>query len=274
MRWTFTSDPEVYAGAAEQWLLREPVRNTIQLTMLRALREGLWSEDPLMGWAADPGGEIVAAALHAPPQLLMLADMPAETVRELATALIEAERPVLGVRGGVALAEVFAAAWWRPERTRRSERLYRLDTLTPPPVHPRGAPRTAGTQDLELLVAWGQAFQREAGGHSSGGLAAVLAGRVGRREILLWEVEGRPVAYAGASVPIGGVSRVGPVYTPPGERGRGYGTAVSHAVTARAREWGAAEVLLFTDLSNPVSNSIYRTIGYRPVADYASIVFG
>ncbi|MFD0886260.1 GNAT family N-acetyltransferase, partial [Streptosporangium algeriense] len=88
MRWTFTSDPEVCAGAAEPWLSRDPVRNTIPLTMLRAVREGLWGEDPLMGWATDHGGEVVAVALHAPPQLLVLADMPAEAVRELATALI------------------------------------------------------------------------------------------------------------------------------------------------------------------------------------------
>ncbi|MFF4992272.1 GNAT family N-acetyltransferase [Streptosporangium saharense] len=273
MRWTFTSDPEVYAGAAESWLLRDPVRNTVPLTMLRAVREGMWREDALMGWATDHE-EVVAAALQAPPQLLLLAEMPTGAVRDLATALIEAERPVPGVRGSLPLAETFAAAWWRPETGRRAERLHRLDTLTPPPVHPDGSPRTAGTRDLETLVEWGQAYQRELGGHPSSGLAAVLAGRVGRREIVLWEAAGRPVAYAGASLPIGGVSRVGPVYTLPGERGRGYGTAVAHAVTAEALERGAREVLLFTDLSSPVSNSIYRTIGYWPVADYASILFG
>jgi predicted GNAT family acetyltransferase len=30
---------------------------------------------------------------------------------------------------------------------------------------------------------------------------------------------------------------------------------------------GAEEVLLYTDLANPVSNSIYQRIGYRPVED-------
>jgi len=31
---------------------------------------------------------------------------------------------------------------------------------------------------------------------------------------------------------------------------------------------------LYTDLSNPVSNSIYQKIGYHPVEDVIDIVFG
>ncbi|MEV8632607.1 GNAT family N-acetyltransferase [Streptosporangium sp. NPDC051023] len=273
MKWTFTSDPEVYAGAAEPWLLRDPVHNTILLTILRAIRGGLWGEDVLMGWAVHDG-ETVAAVLHTPPHFLLLADMPAEAVRELATVLIEAEREIPGVGGPLALAETFAAAWWRPEAERRCERLYRLGTLVPPDPAAEGAARTAGAQDLELLVAWSQAFQAEAGIRPQADLTPLIASRIGRRELVLWEAQGRPVAYAGVSAPIGGMSRVGPVYTPPQARVRGYGTAVTHAATARAQAEGATEVLLFTDLSNPTSNSIYQAIGYRPVTDYASITFG
>ncbi|GAA3085507.1 GNAT family N-acetyltransferase [Streptosporangium carneum] len=272
MRWTFTSDPEVYAGAAEPWLLRDPVHNTTLLTILRAVRGGLWGDDLLMGWA-EHEGETVAAALQTPPHPLLLADMPAEAVRELATVLIEAERGIPGVRGQVALAEAFTDAWWRNEAERRCERLYRLDALLPPDPAPEGAARTAGMDDLELLVEWSQAFQAETEGHTPLDLTPLIASRIGRRELVLWEVEGRPVAHAGASAPIAGMSRVGPVYTPPRERRKGYGAAATHAVTAKARADGAEEVLLFTDLANPTSNSIYQTIGYRPVADYASITF-
>jgi predicted GNAT family acetyltransferase len=38
-------------------------------------------------------------------------------------------------------------------------------------------------------------------------------------------------------------------------------------VSQQALDAGAAEVLLFTDLANPVSNSIYQRIGYRAVED-------
>ncbi|MEV7011298.1 GNAT family N-acetyltransferase [Streptosporangium sp. NPDC051022] len=272
MKWTFTSNPEVYAGAAEAWLLRDPVRNTVLITILRAIRGGLWGDDVLMGWA-ERDGETVASALQTASHPLLLADMPEEAVRELAAVLIEAERKVPAVTGPLVLAETFAAAWWRPGLERRSERLYRLGSLVPPSHLPEGGARTASGEDLELLVEWTTAFQIDAGGHAPPDLTPLIASRIGRHELVLWEVDGRSVACAGASAPIAGMSRVGPVYTPPEERGKGYGTAVTHAVTAKVRSEGATEVLLFTDLSNPTSNAIYQAIGYRPVADYASIVF-
>jgi len=91
---------------------------------------------------------------------------------------------------------------------------------------------------------------------------------------MVWEDEGRPVAMAGFSSPVAGMARVGPVYTPVGSRRRGYGSAVTHAASMAARAAGATEVVLFTDLANPTSNAIYQALGYRPVADYATIWFG
>jgi RimJ/RimL family protein N-acetyltransferase len=58
-----------------------------------------------------------------------------------------------------------------------------------------------------------------------------------------------------------------PVYTPPGQRGQGYGGAVTVATSQAAREAGAREVVLFTDLANPTSNALYQRLGYRPVSD-------
>jgi predicted GNAT family acetyltransferase len=61
--------------------------------------------------------------------------------------------------------------------------------------------------------------------------------------------------------------RVGAVYTPPELRGRGYASACTAAVTQRLLADGRRFCFLFTDLSNPTSNSIYQKIGYRPVCD-------
>jgi predicted GNAT family acetyltransferase len=67
--------------------------------------------------------------------------------------------------------------------------------------------------------------------------------------------------------------RVGPVYTPPGLRHRGYAGAVTAAVSQAALDAGAAEVLLFTDLANPTSNSLYQNLGYQPVEDRVVLSF-
>ena len=68
-------------------------------------------------------------------------------------------------------------------------------------------------------------------------------------------------------------ARIVDVYTPPAYRRRGYATANVAAVSQRALEAGHAYCCLFTDLANPISNSIYQKIGYRPICDFAEYRF-
>src|SRR5207248_1709249 len=67
--------------------------------------------------------------------------------------------------------------------------------------------------------------------------------------------------------PVAGVFKVAPVYTPPQRRRHGYGGAVTAAVSRAALDAGATDVVLYTDLANPTSNSVYQRLGYRPVHD-------
>jgi predicted GNAT family acetyltransferase len=70
---------------------------------------------------------------------------------------------------------------------------------------------------------------------------------------------------SGAPTPSG--IRVGPVYTPPDRRRRGYGAAVTAELTRRELAVGRRYCFLYTDEANPTSNSVYRRIGYRVVGD-------
>lgn len=82
-----------------------------------------------------------------------------------------------------------------------------------------------------------------------------------------YEIAGRLSTICGPMV------RVGPVYTPPRWRGHGYASAVTAEVSRGALVAGAEEVLLYTDLANPVSNSVYKRIGYREVEDRIVLSF-
>ena len=78
-------------------------------------------------------------------------------------------------------------------------------------------------------------------------------------------------AGVGGRTPNG--TRIGPVYTPPSERGHGYASALVAAASQAQLDEGLAFCFLFTDLANPTSNHIYQAIGYEPVTDidaYAS----
>jgi predicted GNAT family acetyltransferase len=106
-------------------------------------------------------------------------------------------------------------------------------------------------------------------------MALLMAeGRVAEGIFWLWADEsGAPVALAGHTPIVAGMSRIGPVYTPPELRGHGYAAGATIAATRAAQAQGAGEVLLFTDLANPVSNRLYQRIGYRPVSDRARLEF-
>jgi uncharacterized protein len=96
---------------------------------------------------------------------------------------------------------------------------------------------------------------------------------------LLWEDGGETVSLAGWGGPTPNGIRIGPVYTPPELRGRGYATALTAELSQRLLDGGLFEggrrfCFLYTDLANPTSNAIYERIGYRRVCESAEIVFG
>ncbi|MDQ4021632.1 MAG: GNAT family N-acetyltransferase [Actinomycetota bacterium] len=133
--------------------------------------------------------------------------------------------------------------------------------------------RPAGIGDLELLAQWRQYFADEATGGLRGPGSAAQQTRQARAAgtvALLWEVAGRPVAWAPATAPLAGMSRI--AHTLPQHRGHGYGSAVTAAAADWARQAGARHVVLFTDLANAITNAIYPQIGFRPVHD--AVEFG
>lgn len=118
------------------------------------------------------------------------------------------------------------------------------------------------------MARWWRDFAAEATPEelTGDGVPTVRRWVVAQRLCLWWDGD-RPVSMAGYAGPVAGVARVAPVYTPPEYRRRGYGAAVTAACSAHALTHGAATVMLYTDLANPTSNSIYQRIGYRPVSD-------
>ena len=81
------------------------------------------------------------------------------------------------------------------------------------------------------------------------------------------------MAQAAARAVSAGMSRIGPVYTPPEHRRRGYAAAVTAAAARWAQDRGARHVLLYTDLANPTTNRLYPRLGFRPRYDAVELRF-
>ncbi|GLW58377.1 GNAT family N-acetyltransferase [Kitasatospora phosalacinea] len=283
MGWTLTTSLDEFRTAAGPFLAAHPVENTVLLTIVdRIGRDGpqvYGDAPPRYGWWREPDGAVTGVTLRTPPYGQRLGRMTAAAAEGLARQLADGDQQPDDVGGGREAVFAFARELERLTgcgwAVATNERLYRLGELTPPPTPPAGRARLAAPAERELVARWLAAFATEAQVNVPGDLQADADQRIAAGTLLLWEDgDARVTSLAGASPAVAGMSRIGPVYTPPELRGRGYASALTAAASAHARAGGAAEVLLYTDLANPVSNAIYQRIGYLPVDDAVHVVLG
>ncbi|KAI8811311.1 hypothetical protein BJ742DRAFT_136437 [Cladochytrium replicatum] len=133
---------------------------------------------------------------------------------------------------------------------------------------------------LETLCAWWDPFHIEAmpDKKTIPVSRSFLETAIEARQITMWVDEGRkPVSFClyRQSFEEGGVARVGPVYTPPEERGKRYGIGCTAEGTRRAFEEGkAGRVMLFVAHYNPVGRHMYEKLGYKEEDRRVWIRFG
>ena len=272
MTWSFTADPERYAEHVLALLSSRPDANTVALTVLETVRTGQRYSDiePLFGWYQS-GAAVTGAISLTPPYGVLLGELPPGSEAELVAGLRDRAAAVPDVIGTADATSRFAAAWTAGAELgvelAMRQRLYTLDGVRPP-TPPAGEARLAVAADLELVMAWVTRFHQEAEASSATPQQEMYQRRIELGLHWLWQDEqGKPVAMAGRNIMVAGVSRIGPVYTPPRFRRHGYGTAVTAACTQDALDCGARQVVLFTDDANPTSNAIYQRIGFRALDD-------
>ena len=270
-----------FARRVMPFLMLREAQHNVMLGLFAVLQARPPEDRPILVWAGRDG-EVLGAAMRTPPRWTLLAHGSEPEVIEALAAALAAEDPQMpGVLSAAADAAAFAASWarltGRTGEIGHHERLYRLDAVIPPQAV-AGRLRDVTEADRELVTDWWQAFANEAiepttreqaaqAVHLRYGVDPMVAGH------RLWEVDGVPVSLAGYTGPTPNGIRVGPVYTPPEYRGRGYASAAVAAVSQMLLDWGFAFVTLFTDLANPTSNRIYQAIGYQPVCDVDEIRF-
>ena len=264
---------------AEAFLVRREVENCVPLGIANQLRlyPDRITRPPYLA-TVEHYGQILAAAAMTPPMRLVLAFTESrDALNALAEDVASIDRSIPGVSGPAPSSQLFAEQWQRLTGATfphvMAERVYQLTQVTGP-VGVTGAARRASANDRDLLIEWLTAFDLEA----FGSMSPDVGGRVdayfemSTRGIFLWE-DGGPVSLAafGGFTPHG--ARIGPVYTPPAQRGHGYASAMTAWLSQYLLDSGRQFCCLFTDLSNPTSNHIYQTIGYVPVGDVAEYRF-
>jgi uncharacterized protein len=224
------------------------------------------------------GDRVLMTALRTPPYNLILSEVDdSAALALLADDLAGSHLP--GVVGPPAAARDFADRWVQATGGTWSvvidERVYRLTELRPPRPAP-GSWRLAEPSDRALLAGWLVDFGIEAM-NDADAVRVELAledweAGLGRR-YWLWEDEGLPVTVVGAGGETPNGIRIGPVYTPPPHRGRGYASNLTGAVSQALLDEGRTFCFLYTNLANGTANRIYQAIGYEPVTDAVMLRF-
>lgn len=284
MELTRYATAEALLDAVGDYLVDREAEHNLPLGILGTLRDhpGAYPEPPYLASVAE-GGAVALVAVRTPPHDLILSEpgASADRIGAAVAVLVEDLRTFApephGVLGPKATAGPFVERWSAVTGGAASlavaERSYRLSRVIPPRPTP-GTWRRAGEADRALLAAWITAFDREA--LPDDAPKRNVDGMIDRwlheadRGAYLWEADGRTVSLAGAGSPTPHGMRIGPVYTPPADRRRGYAGALVAAVSKDILDRGYRFCFLFTDLSNPTSNHVYQAIGYEPVSDIDS----
>ena len=286
-----TTDPAEFLEIAGDLLAADPVVSTVMATVTSRMVGEPPPDDRPQWWAVvrDEHGEVAGLAMRTartPPHPMFVLPMPDDAALALARTVHARGESVGGLNGSLPAAEVCAGELARLQgdtvEVAQHTRLFELGDLVAPTGVP-GSLRSATLDDFDLAQEWVDRFMYD---------ADVQAGRDpdahGREEILpedlrkkielgtywFWlDDAGERVHLTGANPPSYGVARIGPVYTPPEQRRKGYAGAAVAQVSQLFLDQGA-RVCLYTDQANPTSNGVYVALGYRPVVDQVNLRIG
>jgi len=265
MRCEISEDVGDLPALAQSLLERDPVVHNVMLGLLGQLRSGAGVPGAFLAWVTE-GSEPVGVALQTPPWRLLLSAMPPSAADVLAQQLVATgrARTLPGTAGAPEIAERAARglAEGRTPALASRQYLYRLDAAPHPAPPVAGSAVLAGAEDQDLLLAWTHAF------HAELRMGELLTPQdaertLATRDCWLWRVDGEATSFLGLTPPDAGVFRIGPVFTPPQHRGRGYAQALVTHACAYALDRGARAGMLYAEQANPTANALYQRIGFE-----------
>ncbi len=264
-----------FLDRAEDWLLRKEAENNLILGVAGRIASEASDRNEYLFLTVEENGNVAGCAFRTPPWKLVVTECPAQAIDGLVDLVHRRYPDLAAVLGPNPAARSFAAAWARRyELTFRPgmrQRVYELDTVIRPDPAAEGTSRVADKKEKTLLVEWLVAFHQEVGfplDDPEGSAARLLEDG----EAWFW-CNPEPVSLAVCTGHTRNGVRIGLVFTPVEQRGHGYASEITAALAQNALDRGKQTCFLFTDVDNPTSNKIYRSIGFRPVTDMIDYLF-
>lgn len=272
MQVAFYSRPEDFLQRCGGFLRAHEAEHNLILSLCRAAekRRSQGEKAELHCGVLFDNDVPVLAAVQTPPHNLVLSKAEGADCIPLVEALAQHGERFPGIVGPSDVAGAFANHWTQLTGQKAVEYMdqiiYTLKAVEPPPAPPPGAFRYARAAEAPLLAGWMAAFSRgvlpKAEWLDEPAALKKAQELIAQQRLAVWAVKDQPVAQAAVSG-TDEVARISMVYTPPEARGHGYASAVVAALSQAQLDAGRRMCCLYADARNPVSNSIYRKIGYE-----------
>ena len=223
---------------------------------------------------------VVGVAIMTPPRRIILSKIDTEflvAMRQLVHHLRGINTRLPGVVGPAAEAQAFSDCWLEETssvsaRVATRMQVFEARNVTNASLSP-GKLRLARPDDHLLMAEWIANFSVEIKEPVDLKSAKSHAERsIKGQELYIWD-DSKPVCIAKESRPTRNGTTINTVYTPPEHRNKGYATSCVWSLTQKMLTDRYSFCSLYTDLSNPTSNSIYSKIGYVPVGDALAFDF-
>ena len=225
-------------------------------------------------------GKVVGVVVMTPPKRIILSKIDAKiqpVIGHLVRHLRETDTQIPGVVGPMVEAQTFSEHWVEDivgisAKIDKRMRVFEAREAADLPLS-AGQLRLAHPDDHLLMARWivglSEAIGEPVDLESARSRAEKL---IKDQQLYVWDHNG-PVSIAGVSRPMRNGTTIGLVYTPSEYRNKGYATSSVLLLTKKLLSDGHSFCSLYTDLSNPTSNSIYTKIGYVPVGDALAFDF-
>lgn len=268
-------------------LMRHEAQNLIPLGNVILGHQGKDKEgwrDPvnwLMATISDANGIQLTAVMTPPHNITLYATdniINPQAINCLIDGLKDHEIP--GVTTEKMLAEYFAKEYTAKKgltfKTAMSQRIYELKAVNPD-IQRVGTVRLLDEKDMCFFPYWAEAFNSaNIYGKTEMSIPQdekMYRYRISTKKLYVLEDNGIPVSMAGFTREMQTAIGVAFVYTPPYYRGKGYASSCVAQISQIALDKGFARCVLYTDLLNPTSNSIYQKIGYTAICDSLMLKF-
>ncbi|WP_078146494.1 GNAT family N-acetyltransferase [Exiguobacterium sp. HVEsp1] len=275
MEWIEWKDPNHFSDRVMKALLDEEAKNSLMIGVLNNVKQGIY--ETFYQFTVEEDGELLAILQVTPPHPLHFIVVDSEREEELPDFIIphllKEAIPFAEVVSERQQAERFGKVWQEltsgSSEMFMSQGLYRLDSVEDIDMA-KGHMREATMADKAQLEAWYSAFEVESGLRSSPPekVTKAVQTMLDREEAVFWEVDGQVVSCAKRARPTVNGITVSFVYTSPSARGKGYARSLVADLSRQLLETKSFCVL-YTDLTNPTSNKIYREVGYQQIMDSA-----